>query len=242
MVGTIFEGSKASLVKWFFAIFLMSQSRNGVSACELQRQLGVGYNCAWRMAKAIRGLMQDEIVKQTGEIECDETWIGGKRRQTDPENKTIVFGSVKRHGRVQVQIIPDVSEESLLHPIRAHIEKGSLLLTDQWRAYASIANIEGLRHLTVNHMKREYRRGKASTNTIEGFWSLTKGAIRGTYHAVSKQYLPLYLAERTFSYNYGRGACHPFSLLLQRVQAGKRTDHHPSVSCPPDYSSSSQKF
>ncbi|MFA6523218.1 MAG: IS1595 family transposase [Candidatus Peribacteraceae bacterium] len=216
--GTIFEHSSTDLVKWFFAIYLFSQSRNGVAAKELQRELQVTYKTAWRMAKEIRKLMNDEPVLQSGEVEADETWIGGKRRRGEPENKTIVFGTVERKGNVNASIVKDCTEESLLHPIRDCVAKGSKLLTDDWRAYKSIANIEGYDHSSVNHSARQYADGTTHTNTIEGFWSQLKRSIDGTYHVVSPKYLSSYLGEFVFRYNNGRrDDCHLFDLLLGRV-------------------------
>ncbi|TSD00625.1 MAG: ISSpo3, transposase [Candidatus Peregrinibacteria bacterium Greene1014_49] len=217
--GTIFEKSDTDLVKWYFAIFLMSQSRNGVAAKEIERHTGVTYKTAWRMAKEIRKMMDDPPTLQTGEVEADETWIGGRK---DPRRKnakkTIVFGSVQRKGKVQAQVVKDVTEESLLHPIRSNVAKGSLLLTDQLRAYRNIAHIEGYGHETVKHQHKEYRKGNAYTNTIEGFWSQLKRSLDGTYHVISPKYLPLYLGEFAFRYNYARDpSFHLFDFLLSRV-------------------------
>lgn len=217
--GTIFEKSDTDLVKWYFAIFLMSQSRNGVAAKEIERAVGVTYKTAWRMAKEIRKMMDDPPTLQSGEVEADETWIGGKRNMRHKmENKSIVFGSVQRRGKVQAQVVKDVTEESLLHPIRDNIAKGSLLLTDELRAYRNIAHIEGYGHETVKHKAKQYRKGNAYTNTIEGFWSQLKRSLDGTYHVISPKYLPLYLGEFSFRYNYAHSSDeHLFHFLLSRV-------------------------
>lgn len=216
--GTIFEKSDTDLVKWFFAIYLFSQSRNGVAAKELERELQVTYKTAWRMAKEIRKLMVDEAALQSGEVEADETWIGGKRKWHEPENKTIVFGSVERKGKVHAEIVKDVTEESLLHPLRDYVAKGSKLMTDDYRAYKSIAHIEGYNHSSVNHSAKQYVDGKVHTNTIEGFWSQLKRSIDGTYHVVSPKYLSSYLGEFVFRYNHGRRMDqHLFDVLLGRV-------------------------
>lgn len=217
--GTIFEKSDTDLVKWFHAIFLMSQSRNGVAAKEIERQVGVTYKTAWRMAREIRKMMAEEPALQSGEVEADETWIGGKRNMRHKmENKSIVFGSVQRKGKVHAEIIRDITEESLLHPIRSNIAKGSVLLTDELRAYKNIAHIEGLGHATVKHKEKQYRKGGAYTNTIEGFWSQLKRSLDGTYHVISAKYLPLYLGEFSFRYNYARNpSFHLFDFLLSRV-------------------------
>ena len=216
--GTIFEHSSTDLVKWFFAIYLFSQSRNGVAAKELQRELQVTYKTAWRMAKEIRKLMSDEPVLQTGEVEADETWIGGRRKMKEKNNKSIVFGTVQRKGKVNATIVKDCTEQSLLTHIRSNVAKGAKLLTDDWRAYKSIAFVEGYDHSSVNHSARQYVDGATHTNTIEGFWSQLKRSIDGTYHVISPKYLSSYLGEFVFRYNHGRREdCHLFDLLLARV-------------------------
>ena len=217
--GTIFEKSDTDLVKWFFAIYLFSQSRNGVAAKELERELQVTYKTAWRMAKEIRKLMQDETELLSGEVEADETWIGGRReRKHKMDNKTIVFGAVQRKGKVSTRIIKDTTEQSLLESVRDNVAKGSKLMTDEYRSYKSIANIEGHDHSTVRHSGNEYVRGNTHTNTIEGFWSQLKRSIDGTYHVVSPKYLSSYLSEFSFRYNFGRREdAHLFDVLLGRV-------------------------
>lgn len=217
--GTIFEKSRTDLVKWFFAIYLFSQSRNGVAAKELERELGVTYKTAWRMAKEIRKLMLDETGLLKGTVEADETWIGGRRKMKQKmENKTIVFGAVERKGKVNTRIIPNTTEQSLLESVRDNVAKGSRLMTDDYRAYKGIAFVEGYDHGSVAHSKRQYVKGDVHTNTIEGFWSQLKRSIDGTYHVVSPKYLSSYLAEFQFRYNYrDHDSLHLFDWLLSRV-------------------------
>jgi transposase-like protein len=217
--GTIFEKSDTDLVKWYFAIFLMSQSRNGVAAKELERQVGVTYKTAWRMQKQIRLLMLDENALLSGEVEADEAWIGGRRKRKEfKDNKTIVFGAVQRKGKVNTRIIKDTTEQTLLESVRDNVAKGSKLMTDDYRAYKTVAIIEEHTHSTVNHSNNEWKKGDTHTNTIEGFWSQIKRSIDGTYHVVSPKYLPSYLAEFQFRYNHGRNPVeHLFSFLLSRV-------------------------
>lgn len=217
--GTIFEKSDTDLVKWFHAIFLMAQARNGVAAKELERQIGVTYKTAWRMQKQIRMLMQDDGMLLSGEVEADETWMGGRReRKSYKENKTIIFGAVQRKGRVSTRVIKDTTEQTLLESVRDNVAKGSKLMTDDYRAYKTIAIIQDHEHSTVNHSKNQWRKGDAHTNTIEGFWSQLKRSIDGTYHVVSPKYLPSYLAEFQFRWNHGRSASvHLFDFLISRV-------------------------
>lgn len=220
--GTIFEKSDTDLVKWFFAIFLMSQSRNGVSAKELERQIGVTYKTAWRMQKQIRLLMQEAPTLLSGEVEADETMIGGYRpgkRGWAAEGKTIVFGQLQRKGKVQTAIIKNFRAETLLPHFKDNVAKGSDLITDEMRSYKTVAKIMDYKHRRVEHQAKEYARPDGThTNTIEGFWSQLKRSLDGTYHVISPKYLPLYLSEFQFRYNHGRNpAFHLFSFLLSRV-------------------------
>ena len=171
------------------------------------------------MAREVRKLMQDDAGLLSGEVEADETWIGGKRKMKfKMDNKTIVFGAVQRKGKVSTKIISNTTEQSLLEAVRDNVAKGSKLMTDEYRAYKSIANIEGHDHSTVKHNAREYVRGTTHTNTIEGFWSQLKRSIDGTYHVVSPKYLSSYLSEFSFRYNFGRREdAHLFDVLLGRV-------------------------
>jgi transposase len=220
--GTIFEKSDTDLVKWFFAIFLMSQSRNGVAAKELERQVGVTYKTAWRMQKQIRLLMQDAPSLLFGEVEADETMVGGShsgKRGWGAAGKTIVFGTAQRKGKVQLAVVPNRKTATLLPHFIDNVAKGSDLITDEMWGYKKIAKVMRLQHRTVHHKAKEYSKGDGThTNIIEGFWSQLKRSLDGTYHVVSPKYLPLYLSEFQFRYNHGRNAVwHLFDFLLSRV-------------------------
>ena len=219
--GTIFEKSSTDLVKWFFAIYVFSQSRNGVAAKELERELGVTYKTAWRMAKEIRKLMIDETGLLTGEVEADETWIGGNIKRKDGkarDNKTIVFGAVERKGKVTTRIIDGSSTYRLREAVNDSVARGSKLMTDEWASYKTIAQLDGYDHSAVKHKVRQYRKGDTYTNTIEGFWSQLKRSIDGKYHVVSPKYLSSYLGEFQFRYNYrDHDSLHLFDWLLSRV-------------------------
>jgi len=194
---------------------LFSQAKNGVSAAELQRHLGVTYKCAHRIGHKIRGLTK-ETHKLKGVVEADETiWGGKRRRQVKMSNKSVIFGAVQRGGKIQAEIIPNLKEESLLHPIRRIVKKGSHLITDEFRQYKNIARQEGYKHSTVHHSVYEYVRGDVYTNTVEGFWSQLKRSLHGTHHSVSKKYLPLYLSEHCFRRNHRKEDLFP--LLLSRA-------------------------
>lgn len=216
--GTIFHKSSTSLVLWFYAIFLMAQSKNGVSAKELERHLGVTYKTAWRMAKQIRKLMSDNDEPFDGEVEADETYVGGKRRGKrgrGAEGKTPVFGVVKRQGGVKTSIVENVRQVTLMPLIKKMVKSGSLIFTDESNSYNKVESM-GYGHEKVKHGKNEYVRGNTHTNTIEGFWSQFKRSVHGTFHCVSPKHLQLYLDEFSFRYNHRDVSSLP-CLMFSRV-------------------------
>lgn len=202
LAGTIFHKSATPLKQWFYAIFLFSKSKNGVSAKELQRQLGVTYKTAWRMAKQIRTLFGADTDKLDGEVEMDETFVGGKRKWEEKfDNKTPVVGAVERKGEIVAKVTQDASATTLQKLLREHVEVGTKLYTDEWRGYHR-AKTMGYLHQSVNHSQFEWADGITHTNTIEGFWSQLKRSIRGTYGFVSPKYLQTYLNEFSYRYNH----------------------------------------
>lgn len=215
LADTIFRKSETSLWNWFYAIFQFSVSKNGVSAKELERTLGVTYKTAWRMCKQIRKLMEQDGEILTGEVDTDETYIGGRRKLAQKfNNKSIVHGVVERNGRAKITHVKSAGARVLLPLIRDGVAVNSQIYSDEWRSYKRLPKY-GYSHTTVNHSKLEYVRGTAHTNTIEGFWSQLKRSIDGTYHAVSPKYLQSYLNEFTFRYNLrGVPIC---PILLERA-------------------------
>lgn len=218
LAGTIFHKSSTPLKSWFYAIFLFSKSKNGVSAKELERQLGVTYKCAWRMAKQIRLLFDVETEPLEGSVEMDETFIGGRRKMANKfDNKTPIVGAVERKGDIIAKVTEDASSTTLQKLLREHVEIGATLYTDEWRGYTRAKRL-GYNHDTVNHSKFEWADGLAHTNTIEGFWSQLKRSIRGTYSFVSPKYLQSYLNEFSYRYNH-RDSDHLFeSMVLLAVK------------------------
>ncbi|MFZ1487540.1 MAG: IS1595 family transposase [Candidatus Saccharimonas aalborgensis] len=201
---TIFRKSSTSLWNWFYAIYLFSVSKNGVSAKELERQLGVTYKTAWRMCKQIRLLMQNdsEGYMLEDEVEVDETYIGGRHRKSYRySKKQAVFGAVERKGKIKVKHVKSTGARVLLPEIYQGVLPGTMIYSDEWRAYSKL-NYYGYGHRTVNHSRWEWSRDTAYTNTIEGFWGHLKRSLRGTYGHVSGKYLQLYLGE--FAYRYNR--------------------------------------
>lgn len=214
-VGTVFERSKISLNKWVLASHLMAASKKGMSAHQLHRMLGITYKSAWFMAHRIREAMREDhgtSAPMGGEgkfVEADETYVGGKetnkhRSKRNSKNiggmgKEIVFSLVERNGRVRSQHVPSVTAKTLRPILVAQLDAKTFLMTDDAGQYRHMH--EDFAHETVNHGAGEYVRGEAHTNTIEGYFSVLKRGITGTFHHVSQQHLKRYLAEFDFRYN-----------------------------------------
>lgn len=212
--GTIFRKTTTPLTSWFHAIYLFSVAKNGVSAKELERHLGVTYKTAWRMAKQVRILMAQETEKLTGVVEIDETYIGGRRKLAHKfDNKSIVFGIVERDGRVSAHQVKTAGSRVLLPIIEERIDITAIINSDEYGSYRSLTR-RGYSHTTVNHSALEYVRGMSHTNTIEGFWSQLKRSLGGTYHSVSPKYLQSYVDEFCFRYNFRGVAVGPVLLEL----------------------------
>ena len=207
MVGTIFHNSHTPLQKWFYAIYLFTTTRHGVAAKELQRQLGVSYPTALRMAHKIREHMAETDGEWPlgGAIEVDETYVGGKRsggkRGRGAPNKTVVFGMLERDGDVMAKVVPNVRKKTLHPIIKENVEKGSTVNSDELKSYKGLAKA-GYDHETVNHGAGEYVDGDCHVNGLEGFWARLKCSIRGTHVHVSKKHLQKYVKE--FEYRYNR--------------------------------------
>jgi transposase len=208
--GTIFAKSSTSLRLWFHAMYLMTSTRCGISAKQLERELGVHYKTAWRMFNKIRNeLMNDEGESQlSGTVEVDETSWGGKPRRKFKsrseralwvENKTTVLGMVERQGRVRLRVIASRRGEPLSGAVRAHVNPAAFLLTDDWPAYKPLREY---RHAVINHSAGHYVDGDIYTNTIEGFFGNLKTGMRGAYKFVSPKWLQSYLDEYAWRYNH----------------------------------------
>lgn len=219
---TIFHKSDTPLTKWFFAIYLFGNGKNGTSAKELERHLGVTYKTAWRMAKQIRLMMQEHGTTLSGIVEADETYIGGKAKLNKKyDNKTAVVGIVEKkkgEGKVKAFTTKQADATTTLPFLRANIQSGSTLHTDDSRIYSRVKR--DFTHEFVNHSKLEYVRSGVHTNTIEGFWGQLKRSLDGTYHCVSPKYLQSYVNEFVFRYNYRGVAAFPVLMeaAARRVQ------------------------
>lgn len=214
LVGTIFENTNYPLRTWFRVIHMMLTSKKGISALQVHRTIGTGsYRTAWYMCHRIRAGLQDEnFRKLLGVVEIDETYIGGKDgnrhgkdRKGREDKKAIVAGAVKRGGKVIARVIENTTARTLGQFINNTVhDRVSLLASDDNAAYRYLR--KKYPHKAVRHSRGEYVVGAVHTNTIEGFWSILKRGVVGTYHKVSKKYLPLYVAEFSFRYNNRKNA------------------------------------
>lgn len=203
MAGTIFENSSTPLTLWFYAIYLFSVSKNGVSAKELERQLGVTYKCAWRMSSQIRKLMEQNGDPLNGIVEADETYLHGKP----------LLGAVSKDG-ARVRATENRKLENIVPFINRNVEKGAYLITDNAPAYV---NLQGIKHRPMRTHK--YTKGKWKTTSIESFWGNLKRSIAGTHHWVSPKHLQSYLDFFSFQYEHRTSEVPPFLVLLVRACA-----------------------
>ena len=209
--GTIFEDSAIALEKWLTAAWLIISCKNGVSSYEIHRGLGVTQKTAWFMLHRIRLAMQESgFNKLGGEVEVDETFIGGKARYmhrtkrervitgTGGKDKAMVLGMVERGGKVRTMVVGNRRRSELQKNIREHVEAGSAIFSDELKSYNGLSN--DYQHAVINHAV-EYANGTVHTNTMENFWSLLKRGLHGTYISVEPFHLFRYLDEQAFRYN-----------------------------------------
>lgn len=210
-VGTIFEDSPLGLDKWFVAVWAIANCKNGISSHELARALGVTQKTAWFMLHRIRMAMKTRSFRKlAGEVETDETFIGGKSanmhkakrekriRGRGAIGKQIVQGLLERGGEVRTECVGSTDDVTLTTNVRRHVEFGSNVYSDAAPAYAGLSL--NYFHKWVDHI-REYAVGKVHTNGLENFWSLLKRSLKGTYVAVATFHMERYLDEQCFRYN-----------------------------------------
>jgi transposase-like protein len=238
-VGTIFEDSHIPLGKWLTAIHLLCASKKGMSAHQLHRMLGVTYKSAWFLAHRIRYAMQRPplVDRLRGVVEADETFIGGKpenmhvRQRMPAPPKTPVVALVERGGDVRSRVVADVTGKTLRTALQEEVDRSARLMTDGHPGYIAPGR-QYAGHESVNHQEREYVRGNAHTNTVEGYFSILKRGIVGTYHHVSKQHLSRYLAEFDMRYNTRTSRGVDDAERMRRAvsgAAGKRLTYRPLV-------------
>jgi transposase-like protein len=235
LAGTIFERSSTSLRLWFHGFYLMSQTRCGISAKQLERELGVTYKCAWRMFNKIRSVLAEGDFPLSGSVEMDETYVGGKPRGREIRamahtglgpmqagqaaaraKKTTVFGMVERGGKVVARVVPTEWQASAFEQVEARVLPSSMIYTDEAAAYTPLG-AKGYYHRRINHSAKVYVDGDIHTNTIEGFWSTLKGGLRGVYHSVSAKHLQSYLDEYSFRYNHRYDEAGMFDAFMTRI-------------------------
>ena len=218
--GTIMHGSHLPLRKWFLAIYLMCESKKGMSANQLKRTLGVAYKTAWFLCHRIREAMSNNPFSGptlVGVVEVDETMVGGKSKGENwRDNKHWVAGAIERGGRVRVERIPNVRRDTLHEFVRRTVkDEAEAIYTDDLKSYIGISD-DDTRHETVNHSAEEWVIGDVHTNSIEGVWSLFKHSIVGTFHKMSVKHMDRYLEELEWRYN-NRDNPHIFRDTLRRI-------------------------
>ena len=224
--GSIFDNTKLPLKKWFVAIYMMCESKKGISANQLKRTLGVSYKTAWYLCHRIREAMgNDPLVGPAlfGVVEVDETLVGGKRRGVGTGNrigKTWVAGAVQRGGQIRLEKIPNIRKKTLHSFIARHIkDEAEAIYTDELRSYLGIADHD-TRHETVTHLEDEWVFGDVHTNSVEGVWSLLKRSIVGSFHKISVKHLDRYLDELEYRFN-NRDNPYQFRDVLLRLVDGE---------------------
>ena len=218
LVGTIFENTNVGLSVWFKVIFAMCHSKKGISALQIYRMVGGkyphkkgAYRTAWYMCMRIRAAMKDpNFCKLMGIVEVDEVYLGGKKRNQHkskripgrgPSGKVSVVGAIARKGNVVAQVAERMDADTLRGFVKNVVSrKVDLVATDDNFAYRGLP-ADGYKHEFVSHLQGEYVRGIIHTANIDSFWSLLRRGIMGSYHHVSKKYLPLYLNEFSFRSN-----------------------------------------
>jgi transposase-like protein len=229
-VGTVFEDSHIPITTWIQALYLLcGASKKGMSAHQLHRMLGITYKSAWFMAHRLRYAMTQEPLasKLTGTVEADETYIGGKRKNTPrgragkESHKTPVVALVERGGRLRAMPVERVTADNLDSVLREHVDASASVMTDSWIGYRNVGQ-NFASHEKVDHAQGEYVRGECHTNTLEGFFSLLKRGIVGSYHHVGKGHLHRYCDEFTFRYSARKATDAERMVLAVEGAEGKR--------------------
>ena len=212
-VGTIFENSKLSLRQWFFAIYMITSNKKGVSSCQLARDLDITQKTAWHILHKIRSVFsQNDSSALTGIVECDEMYLGGvednkhKSKRTEgtqgrsTKTKKPIFGMIQRSGKLVAMAVENTKAETLMPLIKQFVAENTVVYTDESKSYNRLSK-ENYSHEFVRHNEKEFVVDDIYTNTIEGFWSHFKKMVFGTYHFVSKKHLQRYIDEEVYRWN-----------------------------------------
>jgi len=239
-VGTIFEDSPIGLDKWLPALWLLTASKKGISSYQMARSLGVTQKTAWFMDHRLRLAMRTESFNTplSGEVEADETWVGGKEKNKHNSRKThggplgskaVVMGMLERKGEVRAMVVRTTRRTELEGKIREHVSPGSVVYTDALKSYRALR--EDYIHDFVDHAA-EYVRGRVHTNGMENFWSLFKRGLNGIYHSVEVEHLDRYMDEFTYRFNSRKlSDGERFTASVPRI-AGKRLTYSALISKP----------
>jgi transposase-like protein len=246
-VNTILEDSHLPIRTWLMAFAILCSAKKGVSALQLQRQLGLGsYRSAWHLAHRIRLAMTREPMKGLlgtggGTVEADETWVGGKPRKRTSKRrlgtferkpmptKTRVIGLVERSGRARAHVVPDLTGPTLKGAVRAHVDPSARLMTDENHAYMGLGNEFAGGHEVVNHSAYEFARGDATTNTVEGFFGLFKRGVVGSFHHISEKHMDRYLNEFSFRWDLRKATDGERTVEAIKASEGKRLTYRVPV-------------
>jgi transposase len=239
---TIFHKSTTSLQLWFWAIYLVSSSKCGISAKQLGREIGVTYKTAWRMLNQIRTLLgQDEDAPLSGNVEVDETFMSGRLRESERRQREkaglhkntpsymhkgqgkMIVAAVERGGRVRASVSPDRTKPTLHAKIREFVLPESMIFTDEWALYGGIGR-EYKGHKRVRHKARIYIEGDAGTQNVESFFALFKNSVRGAHHNVSAKYLQNYVDEYVWRWNNRKDTGTIFWSILDRASLVRLAD------------------
>jgi len=230
--GTIFHDSHLPIWKWFLAIYMMIESKKGISANQIKRTIGISYKTAWYLCHRIRNAMKsmnEELLD--GTVEVDETYVGGKKRGVgsgSKKGKTLVVGAIERDGDIRLQVIAHADRKTLHDFIKANTKPNTeMIITDEWPAYIGIAD-KDTKHETINHRLEEWVRGEIHTNGIENVWSLLKRSIIGSYHKISVKHINAYLDELEFRFN-NRKNPYMFRDTLKRLLSSSNLEYQKLV-------------